>query len=915
MERERWKQIRDVLERAVELGAQQRDDFLALACKNDGKMRAEVEAILAASEKSSEFFESLVAGADDALEGTDDPASLIGRGIGPYRLERFVASGGMGFVFYAVRADGAHSPAVAIKLIKQRAANSEVLRRFRVERCALAALKHPNIARLIDAGVTEQGRPYIAMEYVDGQPIDLFCDERRASLEQRLRLFRTVCSAVSHAHQKLIVHRDLKPSNILVTRDGAPKLLDFGIAKLLDPLDAGDGSNETLTRYRVMTPEYAAPEQIRNEYATTSGDIYSLGVVLYELLTGHRPYRFKTRTLHEMERTICEQEPELPSTAVLRTGDRLSLDGSSRITLTPKSVSQARNDQPDRLRLKLAGDLDAIVMKSLRKEPEHRYPSVETFSDDIRRYLDKLPVRARKGTFRYRVSKFVRRNRSGVAAAMVAIVSLFVGMAAALWQGQIAARAQIVAETEARKATSINAFLQDMLATVDPLAAQSDEATVRQILDDAAKKLASGALNDQPESKATVLITLGRTYLELGAFDHADEHLNNSLKIREGLSGREHPDVAECLDGLGMLAKARGHNAEAETFYRESLEIRQKLLGGEHVDVAESLNNLGVLLKVQGRPDDAEAMLREALAIRRSAFGPQHEDVATSSSNLAAVLKHMGEFDEAKTLYRDAIESYRQLLGPRHLRVAVCMNNLALLLRETGDLDEAEVLLRDALDIRREVFGNEHPAVATGLHNLALMLHLRGEYENAEPMYAEALQIRRRALGTDHPSVANTANNLANLLVSTGRFAEAEPLAREALETRRAKLPDNHPRIAGSLLVLGRILLGQDDAVSAEPLLRQALAISTRKLPAGHRQVVTAQMELGSCFATLERFDEAETLLLAAYANMNKESVQSKDGSLISKLLERLVDLYTARGNLAEAARFAAQRREIGNGD
>ncbi len=915
MERQRWKQIRDVLERAVGLGARERDDFLAQACKNDCDMRAEVEAILAASENIPEFFKSLAAGADDAGKDGGEPASLVGHEIGPYRLERFIASGGMGSVFRALRTDDPHAAAVAIKLIKQRAATSETLRRFHVERRALGTLSHPNIARLIDAGVTERGLPYIAMEYVDGEPIDVFCDQRRVALEQRLKLFCTVCSAVSYAHQKLIVHRDLKPSNILVTPGGTPKLLDFGIAKMLDPLGPGEAGDETLTRYRVMTPEYAAPEQIRGEYAATSSDVYSLGVVLYELLTGHRPYRFRTRTPHEMERTICEQEPERPSTAILRTAERVSLDGSSRIKLTPDSVSQARNDQPDGLRRRLAGDLDAIVMQSLRKESDHRYSSVEFFSEDIRRHLGGLPVHARKGTLRYRVSKFVRRNKAAVTAAMVAIVSLLAGLVAALWQGQIAIRAQIAAETEARKATSINAFLQDMLATVDPLAAESDEATVRRILDDASQKLSSGALDDQPEAKAAVLITLGRTYLELGAFDHAGEHLNHALKIRVGLSGREHRDVAECLDGLGMLAKARGRHAEAETFYRESLEIRQELLGDEHVDVAESLNNLGVLLKVQGRLDDAETMLRQALKIRRSTFGPHHEDVATTSSNLAAVLKHFGRFDDAEPLYREAIETYRQLLGPQHLRVAVCMNNLALLLRETGDLEEAEELLRHALGIRRKALGDEHPAVATGLHNLALMLHLGGDLVKAELMYVEALQIRTKTLGADHPSVANSANNLAELLASIGRFAEAELMARQALEIRHAKLPKDHPRVAGSLLVLGKTLLWQGDAVSAQPLLREALAISTGKLSAEHRQVVTAQMELGSCLTILERFDEAEALLLTAYANMRKESVQTNTVALRSKLLERLVDLYAARGDPTEAARYAAERREIGNED
>ncbi|MCH8148124.1 MAG: serine/threonine protein kinase, partial [Planctomycetes bacterium] len=711
MKRERWKKIRELLEQVLALDAPERQQYLSNACGADDRMRAEVESILSASETDPEFMKASVADIV-AVDADDDLRSLIGQMAGPFRLERFIASGGMGSVFLGTNTDGEQPAAVAVKLLKHRVATTEMLRRFHVERQSLSALSHSNIACAIDAGVLANGRPYLVMEYVAGTPIDLYCDEHRLSIKHRLELFRTVCAAVSHAHQRLIVHRDLKPSNILVTPDGTPKLLDFGISKAIDTLEPTLSASNTETQHRVMTPEYASPEQIRGAIAATSGDIYSLGVVLYELLTGHRPYQFKSRTPHEMERTICEQEPDTPSNAVFRTPDPNSLDGAARPVPTPEQVGLARNELPSRLRSQLTGDLDAIVMKSLRKEPEYRYSSVDAFSEDVGRYLDGAPVAARRGTRRYRFLKFVERNKAAVMGSAVAVVSLAIGLAIALWQGHVAVQAQQLAEAEARNARSANEFVQGMLAGVDPLAAESDDTTVRQILDDASNRLALGALRGQPESKASVHLTLGRTYLELGAFDAAETHLQAAMSIRTETLGRRRPAVAECLSGLGMLAKAKGQYEAADTFYRESLEIREAVLGRRHIDTAESLNNLGVLLKLQGRYAESEKLLREALSIRRATLPERHEDVATTSSNLAAVLKNLGVFDSAEALYREALDTYQEIFGPEHLRVAGCMNNLALLLRERGDIKSAETLLRDALAIRRRVFGDDHPAIA-----------------------------------------------------------------------------------------------------------------------------------------------------------------------------------------------------------
>ena len=911
MDADRWRAIRELLENTVDLSPADREAYLSRSCGGDVTLQTEVEALLAGSDNAPTFLDTPAVAAYADVIGMEQASSLVGHRIGPYRLERFIASGGMGTVYLAVRPDSPREKNVAIKLIKRQMLTPDAIRRFRIEKQALAVLNHANIAALYDGGVTDAGLPYLVMEYVDGIPIDQYCDEQRHTTERRLMLFQAVCSAVAYAHRNLIVHRDLKPNNVLVTPQGIPKLLDFGIAKVLDPHSAGR-SGETATKHRILTPEYASPEHIRGETITTASDVYSLGVILYGLLTGHRPYRFRSRVPHEIEQTICEEEPKKPSTVILRSEKVLLPDESSHVILTPESVSRVRAVAPEALRRQLTGDLDAIVTMSLRKEPGRRYSSVEQFAEDIHCHLEGRPVTARTDSTGYRLAKFVRRNRVAVIAAAVVSLSLVTGFIVTLWQSRIAIQAQLIAQGEVIKTAQVNDFLQGMLASVDPLTAQGGDTTVRQILDEASSKLDSGALENQPEARADVHMTIGMTYFELGAYERTAQHLDAALEIRKEIFGADHPDVAECLNGLGMLARARGDYGEAERLYREALDLRRAALGDTHLSVAETMNNLGVLLKKKGELSQAETLLREALEIRRTALGHQHEDVATTMSNLAAVLKHKHEFQEAESLYRDALQVFRAVLDPKHLRIAGCMNNLALLLRERQDYDGAELLLREALTIRRQVFQAEHPAVATGLHNLALILQHRGDSQEAQSLYREALTLRRKLLGHHHPRVANTAHNLAELLASTGDFKEAEPLAREALLIRRRRLPPDHPRIAGSLVVLGEILVGLDDPSAAEPLLRESLAVSEKKLPRGHRQIVRAQMEFGSCAVALEEFSQAEEMFLAAYATVSEDGPSP---SPMTDLLERIVELYQSWGKNEEANHYLEKLHDLAGGE
>ncbi|MFQ5572027.1 MAG: tetratricopeptide repeat protein, partial [Rhodothermales bacterium] len=714
---ERWQQVAGLLESALAMPPEQRTPFLDQACPDDPDLRREVAILLNAHDQAGDFLQEIDADQATALIESVGGAATEGQRIGPYQLVRELGRGGMGAVFLARRADEQFEQQVALKLIKRGMDSEAILRRFLHERQILARLHHPNVARLLDGGVSDEDRPYFAMEYVEGVPLTDYCDGHRLDVEARLRLFEKVCRAVQYAHTNLVVHRDLKPSNMLVTEKGELKLLDFGIAKLLghDETEAGEG---TLTEagLRVMTPEYAAPEQIRGETITTATDVYALGVVLYELLTGHRPYQFERRTPEEVAHVIGEAQPERPSTAVSQSAEVRRGDGTTE-TITPEGVSRARGTQPERLRRRLSGDLDTVVLKALRKEPERRYASAEAFVEDIRRHLAGLPVTAQKDTLAYRASKFVRRHTVGVAAsaalAMLAILAVGFAVAMALQQAKTA--------QEATKTEQVKDFLVSLFEMSDPDASKGETITAREMLDAGAARIET-ELADQPEVQAEMMDMMGEVYWKLGLYD------------------------------------------PAQPLFERALTLRRTLLGNEHEDVATSLNNLALLLYEKGDYDTAEPLFREALAMRRKLLGQEHPDVAISLNHLALLLQRTGDYDAAEPLYREALAMKRKLLGEEHPSIAIGLNNLALLLRDKGDYDAAVPFLREAVAMWRKVQGEEHTDLATGLQNLASLLRRKGDYAAAEPLYREALVMRRKLLGREHPSVATTLSGLATLL-------------------------------------------------------------------------------------------------------------------------------------------------------
>jgi len=760
---------------------------------------------------------------DPAMKTTiDEPSeSAAERRIGAYRVLRELGHGGMGTVYLAARADDQYQKRVAIKVVRG-LDSDQIVRHFRRERQILAALDHPNIARLLDGGTTEDGLPYFVMERVEGEPIDSFCDGRKLSVQERLKLFQGVCAAVQYAHQNLVVHRDLKPKNILVDAQGVPKLLDFGIAKLLNPEISGEAATGTVL---AMTPEYASPEQMRGQPITTATDVYSLGVVLYELLTGHRPYGRQARDSLELLRAVCEEEPERPSTAVGRTEQRMLPDGAVHTT-TPESASRTREGTPEKLRRRLRGDLDNIMLMALRKEPQRRYRSVEAFSEDIRCYLEGRPVTAHKATVWYRTGKFVRRNALGVgAAAAVFLLAVGFGVVTAV-QSQRIARERDRANQEAEASRQVSDFLTGLFKVSDPSEARGNSVTAREILDKGADKI-TRELQGQPLVQAKLMHTIGKVYQSLGLFDPAQALLEKALETRIKTLGPDHPDVAITLSDLGTVVWRKGDFARAKVLQEQALAIREKRLGPDSKEVAESLHSLGNLNWSQGNYDEARHLLERALTIREKILGPEHADVAGVLNSLGAIAYKEGDYKKAEELWQRTLAIREKALGPDHPWVAQTLNNLATVYTFTGNPKRAVPLLERVIQIQEKVLGPKHPDLASGLMNLGDTIWASGDPVGAKTYYARAVAIQEAA-GPDNPELARFLDRLARVTLKENDLKGARELYERSLAVRQKALGPKNYEVADSFVGLADCASQAGRLQEAETLYERALALARK---------------------------------------------------------------------------------------
>ncbi len=832
---ERWARIKELFEAAADLDPNQRAALLDQKCGGDEGLRGEVESLLQSDEQTGEFIEQPACAIPRDLFPDKMEETFVGRQFGAYQVIREIGRGGLGAVYLAARADDEYRKQVAIKLVRRGLDTEDILHRFRNERQILAQLDHPNIARLIDGGTTDDGRPYFVMEYVNGEPINAYCDANALPTAERLTLFRKVCAAVTYAHQNLVIHRDLKPSNILVTREGEPKLLDFGIAKLLS---AGDELfTQTIPALRVMTPEYASPEQVKGDKIMTTSDVYSLGVLLYELLTGQRPYRLKTRTPEEVARAITEQEPERPSTAIAKG------NGNSK-------------DQIPNPKL-LRGDLDNIVLMAMRKEPARRYASVGQFSEDIRRHLEGLPVIARKDTVAYRTSKFVNRHRVGVVAAALVVLSLVGGIVATLIQVR-------TARVERAKAEVISGFLQKTLNASNPAQNLSVHATVKDVLDEASKRLATEELSDQPEAKAELQRIIGESYLALGQYDLAQQNLTAALKTQTRLFGVDGIGTLKSSTSLALLwAGAKGDYAKANKFYIANiprLRAEQKKGTISVGYLAAALNGFALLRRAQGDSKQAEGLLGEELALPPSDSPERGKGLGYAPAILALCQADQGKFDEAIQTVRERIEATRRQTGNETPEVCASLTGLSSFLIEKGAFAEAEENLRTAETIYRKL------------------------YSAANMQLGDNLRLQAQAL------------------LGLQRYAEADAQINATLEIYRAASSPQYVNYATALMVKGMIYNETGRTAEAEKLLREAVRIRVENMPETHFLRATANGALGEFLTTQGRFPEAESFLLASYESLTKSQAESSPRTRLA--LQRLVALYDNWGRADTANEY-----------
>lgn len=828
MDPELWSRIEVILDGALDLQGADRKTFLSRATRGDEALRGRVEELLAVEEPALGFIEKpLFSVPADEGWGTNERDLEEGSLIGVYRVERRIGRGGMGAVYLARRDDQLFDKQVAIKVLRRGRDSEEIARRFRHERQILAQLDHPNIAKLLDGGTTSDGRPYFVMEYVNGIRIDHYCDKQKLSTRQRVGLFRKVCSAVSFAHQNLVIHRDLKPSNILVGDLGEPILLDFGIAKLIggSGLEGPDPTLLTDPGSQPMTPRYASPEQVEGLPVTTGSDIYSLGVLLYELLTGHRAYLTPRASLQELREVVCGEQPEKPSSVVQKTvGD--GEDPESGSTLTPFSVSSTRDGDPRILRRSLAGDLDSIVLKSLRKESHHRYLSVGELSEDLRRHLEGLPVLARQGELTYRGYQFLRRHRLALVTASAVLMSLLAVTLGVLRQEAVDAVAARDAALQQRDhALAVSDFLTKRFQLTMPQIDQGKTITARELLDEGREAIRDRRDFLRPSLEAPARGILGRAYLGLHLIEDAQEMLEENLALLD--SGEEAArDRAQVMIDLVAVYLEQNETQRAEEMKKQALEI---LRSGQADDLrlATYMNNRAIRLRSAGEVALAEILFREAIDMKTRILGEDHLDVSEVQDNLAYLLERMGRFEEAEELYGSVLEAMEATYGRPSLEVAATLNSLAILYLNTERFPEGEAMARESL-ANRQAHGVTGADLEMARHSLATILRLQGKLDEAELLHRQAYESVVLDHGEGHRTVGFVLTALAATLEAAGRFEEAEATARQALGVFRKSFDADHWRIADASSVLGGTLLGQGKLEEAEPLIRRSLPTLSR---------------------------------------------------------------------------------------
>lgn len=878
MDSVRWETIQDLFHRSADLSTAEQRRFLTQACAGDETLAAEVLALLAEDAGGKSLLDRDVAYvADSVLEGA--APSLPFEEFGPYQVRTLLGEGGMGVVYLAERMD--IGSLVAIKILRDAWLSPARRERFAAEQRTLAQLNHPAIARIYDAGTVADGTPYFVMEYVDGTPLTAYVLQHNCSLDRRLLLFREVCEAVQYAHSHAFIHRDLKPSNILVKADGSVKLLDFGIAKQVESLEMQRGSEPTMTGLRFMTPAYAAPEQMRGEHLGAHSDVYSLGVILYELLTGQRPFDFSKAAPSEAQRVIEWQAPEKPSVI----GRKLARSPASH-PLGPVPGKAGWSD------------LDVLCLTAMHREPERRYRSAEALIRDIDHYLRREPLEARPDSVAYKAGKFILRNQRAVAIALC----LFLGIVGLILFFTVRlAVARNSALAEAARTRRIQSFMLSLFHGGDE-AGPSENLRVITLVDRGVQE--ARALDGAPGTQADLYQTLGGIYEKLGKFEPADIQLQKALERKRSIFGADSAEAAESLVSLGLLRASQAKYQEAERLVRDGLAISRRKLPPDSPALAKATFALGKVLEGRGAYDEAIAVLGEAVRIQSLSSGSA-EDLAASLSELANCHFYAGHYETSDTLNHRVLAMNRQLHGEQHPLVADTLINLGAIQFQLGHFRESEQFNRRALDIVEAWYGKDHPETADTMTILGQSLTYQQRFAEAADLLQQSLAILERVYGPVHPRVAYAVNELGNVAIRQGKLEDAEADFNRAIRIYRSIYGDRHYLTGLAQANLAGVYSEKKEYARAERLFRETLQIYAKTLPPEHMNVGICRIRLGNALLGERRYRDAQAESETGYQILAKRTSPSLKWVQMAR--KDLAAEYDALHQPEKAATFRAQ--------
>ena len=873
MNSDRWQKIQAIFHEAADLPKAEQEHFLSERCCGDAQLLSEVLKMLRADEEGHSLLERDVAQvAHEVLSEDAVPAAL--EEFGRYRIKRTLGAGGMGIVYLAEREDLGNQ--VAIKILRDAWLSPARRERFALEQRTLAQLTHPYIARLYDADTSPDGTPFFVMEYVEGVPLTAYCAQHQCTIAQRLKLFREVCEAVVYAHQHAVIHRDLKPSNILVKEDGAVRLLDFGIAKQMDVL--GEAVEQTMTGLRLMTPAYASPEQIRGEQVGIQTDVYSLGVILYELLCGRPPFDLSSQTPAQAEKILMEREPDRPSIAANRAATKQAATGA--IELVSKSTW---------------AELDVLCLTAMHKDNLRRYASAEALLRDVDHYLKGEPLEARPDSTRYRLQKFVTRNRRAVITAAAAAL-LTVGLIAFFTVRLAVARNEALAQ--AARTQRIQKFMTNLFQGGDEAAGPADSLRVVTLLDRGVQE--AQTLNGEPAVQADLYETLGGIYQKLGNLDQANKLLQAALDAHRSLFG-DSPEVAQTLVAVGQLRSDQAKLEEAEKLTQQGWEMSRRHLAANNPAVVKAMIAYGRVLGQRGSYERSIQVLNEAVRIE-SAPGRAALDLVSALSALAETNYSAGHYPVADSLYRRVLEMHRKMYGEHHPAVAEDLGNIAAIQQDLGFYPEAERFDRQALEISQVYYGKEHPKTAIYLTMLGRALEFENKFDESDAALNQALTIQERVYGPVHGSVAETLNELASNKSQRNDMDGAIVIFRRVVEIYRSVYGDHHYFVAIALANVASQYMDKHDYANAEPIFRDVIRRLTEVLPYDNMNTGIARIKLGRVLLRQNRYAEAEEQTHGGFDILSKQ--MDPTVTWLRSARKDLVAEYTALNEPEQAAKF-----------